>query len=97
MLNGTTHQELNEFHQMTEDMATFNSDSMGKDTPEVYVQEIMKAMIPLRYLNEICFDYSETVNGYVVSGYLTVYLKHVDHLMKNLELAIRREAKRRAS
>ena len=55
--------------------------SLGQGTMNAVLEEIMRALAPLRYLKEAAIEYDEDLNHFVVNGYLSLFLAHMDHIL----------------
>jgi hypothetical protein len=54
---------------------------VGHGTMNAVLEEIMRALAPLRYLKEASIEYQEDLNEFVVNGYLSLFLAHMDHIL----------------
>lgn len=59
---------------------------MKNGTLDEILVEIQKALTPIRYLKEAAIDYQDDLDHFVVVGYLSLFLAHMDDIVANLAM-----------
>lgn len=77
---------LEQLLEQSKGLSALSAKGWCKGTISEVLEEIMKALAPIRYLKNAAIDFSEDLDEFIVNGYLTLFLLHMDSLLAQAEI-----------